>query len=313
MAILEFFISLVFIFLLISLFVSWIIDFWASRLNRKGRFLQKMLKKLLGEDELVNWSSRLYKHPLIESLSYINSRLTSLIPAEMFANAIADMIVEEGRNYHFKQNPDTKKVEYHEDPSLGFMKDIGEGLKKIPESDLKRTVKLLYEKAGDDEKNFLSGLESWYNEYMVRVNHTYKRLLRLPLWVMGIIIAVLFNIDALRLTNELWVDANLRGEVAQAAMEFSKQYESIDSVKVSQEFFEDYRESLKLPVGWKYESKAIDKLRKEDNTPVDFGYVSLKIIGFLLTGMIASFGAPFWYDALQKIVGLKKSVKIKTE
>lgn len=311
MAIIEFIIALIFIFLLISLFVSWIIDIYASRLNRKGRFLEKMLIKLLGEDNMANWTSRLYRHPIIESLSYKNNRLTSLIPAELFSQVIADLVIENGRNYSISQNKNTNKIEFKEESPNGFMNDIKTGLEQMDESDFKRNIRLFFEKSENDSDKFLKSIESWFNEYMVRVNYTYKRLLKTPLCILGIVVAISFNIDAIRITTELWTDTQLTSNISMAASEFVEQNSNLEDLTLSKEFFEEYKNSLILPVGWKYESN----FRKDspDEKPKAFNYWLLKIVGFVLTGMIASFGAPFWYDALQKIVGLKKSMKIKTE
>ena len=313
MAIIEFIIAVVFICLLISLFVSWIIDIYANQMNRKGRFLQKMLIKLIGQDDSINWAARLYRHPMIESLSYKSSRLTSYIPSKVFSNVLADLIIEEGRDYSIAQNKETKKVEYKEDSPEGFIPDLKKGIQKMPESDLKRTVKLFLEKSGDDPDKFFSGLEEWFNEYMVRVNHTYKRLLRLPLWILGIMVAVSFNIDAIRITTTLWTDTQMSSNVAAVATEFAEQHPNLDEVKLSKEFFKEYEKSLGLPIGWKYEKEYKNELKQKEESSFGWNYWLMKILGFVLTGMIASFGAPFWYDALHKIVGLKKSIKIKKE
>ncbi len=148
---------------------------------------------------------------------------------------------------------------------------------------------------------------------MIRVNHTYSRLLKLPLWVMGIIVAVSFNIDAIRISTSLWTNTQMTKNVAGAAMVFIEENPTLDESKLTKEFFKEYESTLELPVGWKYEKEYKKKLQQEDETSIGFYYWLLKLLGFILTGMIASFGASFWYDALNKIVGLKKTVKLKTE
>ncbi|MBK8501011.1 MAG: hypothetical protein IPL46_01755 [Saprospiraceae bacterium] len=52
-------------------------------------------------------------------------------------------------------------------------------------------------------------------------------------------------------------------------------------------------ENQGLPVGWSKESPM----------------TTLKFLGMLITAFAVSFGAPFWYELLQKIVGFKKSIK----
>lgn len=308
MAILEFIIAIIFICLLISLFVSWIIDIYANKMNRKGKFLQEMLTNLMGQDGITNWSERLYQHPLIKTLSVKKGRLSSYIPPNVFSQVITDLIIVEGKN-----DTDHKYTEKENSSDEGLMKKIEEGIDKMPEGDLKQSIHLFFEQSKQESGVFFSSLENWYNEYMVRVNHSYKRLLKLPLCVLGIIVALAFQIDAVRIASSLWTDTQMRSSVANAASEFIVNNPDLDKTKLSEEFFTAYKESMTLPVGWAYEISYYKELQKKNEGKFDFGYWFLKLVGLFLTGMIASFGAPFWYDALQKIVGLKKSLKVKNE
>ena len=308
--ILDFAISMIFLALIISLFVSWVIDFYASRLNKKGRFLQKMLIRLLGDDESLNWSSRFYRHPMIESLSIKPERLTSNIPPKLFGQVMADLIIEEGRDYSFTQDKETGEVEFSEEVNSNkFLENIKAGLDTIPESDLKRTINLFYEKAEGNVTVFVKSLDDWFDEYTGRIIHGYKRLLRLPMWILGFVVAFAFNIDSVQITSELWNNAQMRKSVAAAASDFIEKNENLDEVELSKEFFEEYRTSLGLPVGWKYEKTKMSTLSSDDEPAWAFSYWIIKVIGFIITGLVASFGAPFWYDALQKIVGFKKTLK----
>jgi len=312
MVILEFIIALLFVCLMISLFVSWIIEIWASRINRKGRFLEEMLTKLVGNDDSTNWSARLYRHPMVESLSYKSNRLTSYIPAKVFSRVITDLIIEKGRDYSISQNKETMEMEYKEEASKGFQKDINNGISKMPESDLKRTIKLFLDKADGDSNKYYTDVEDWYNEYMLRVNYTYKRLLGKPMWILGFVIALIFNIDAIQITTHLWENPDQTKNIAIIAEELARENSSVNEIELSKAFFKEQQELLKLPIGLEYSKEFCCQLL-EENSDVSFLDLLWKLFGFVLTGIIASFGAPFWYDALQKIVGLKNSVKTKTE
>ena len=309
--ILDFAISMIFLALIISLFVSWVIDYYASRLNKKGIFLQKMLIRLLGDDESLNWSSRFYRHPMIESLSIKPERLTSNIPPKLFGQVMADLIIEEGRDYSFTQDKETGEIEFSEEVnSERFLNNVKAGLDKIPESDLKRTINLFFEKAEGNTTVFIKSLDDWFEEYTGRIIHGYKRLLRLPMWILGFVIAFAFNIDSVQVTSELWNNAQMRKSIAAAASDFIEKNENLDDVELSKEFFKEYRTSLGLPVGWSYENdKRCALINEGEPSPWTFWFWVFKIFGFIITGMVASFGAPFWYDALQKIVGFKKSIK----
>ena len=62
---------------------------------------------------------------------------------------------------------------------------------------------------------------------------------------------------------------------------------------------QDQLNELSLPIGWNNET-----------TPQGFADWLLKFLGIILTGLAASLGAPFWFDILNKLLGLKPN---KTE
>lgn len=314
MIIIEFILSLVFVCLLISLFVSWIIDWWASRNNKKGDLLKQMLGKLLDKEKDNEWVKKLYDHPIIKSLSFDEKRKTSNIPPKLFAEALSDIIIQEGL-----KNNDTKGA-------LDFEKGLKEGFNKLPEGDFKNSIQTFLNITKGEVKSFLGEIENWYSEYMQRVNHAYRRKLKFPLFIIGAAIALIFNIDAIRITSELWNDSHLRGNIAAMAVQYSDTTKTSNPDSLNEHFFEDIKAELQLPIGWDHFEtdfchykiktlKTINVITKEKTSSrVSSGitwiiFIILKLIGFLLTGLIASFGAPFWYDALQKIVGLKKTIK----
>ncbi|MCK5338054.1 MAG: hypothetical protein KAJ50_04545 [Bacteroidales bacterium] len=326
--IIDFSISLIFLFLLFSLLVSWIMEFIASRFNRKGRHLKKMLYALLGGDDTINWTSRLYNHPLIESLSVKYNRITSYIPEDTFAEVIDDLIVEMGRDYTIKQDPDTGEYVYKEEKGK-YDQDLKKGLTNMPDSDLKRTLQMFYDQSGENFEGFTQAVKNWYKEYMARVNHTYGRKLRKPLIIIGCIIALSFNVDFFHITNRLWVDANLRESIVVAAESFHDKYEDINSLELSKKFFKDYDNSLDLPIGWGEEVKKAEigeEAYYEKNMFQRGGMIIsyylhadscwwlilIKLMGFLTSGFIVAFGAPFWFDLLKKAVSFKKIVKSKS-
>ncbi len=99
-------------------------------------------------------------------------------------------------------------------------------------------------------------------------------------------------------SNRAKIIANL---VQTSQIEESKKIHFIHLLKLksspAQNYFTSRLDSLvvatKLPVGWKYNmiSKSAD---------MDLGDYLIKILGILISGFAASFGAPFWFDLLKK-------------
>lgn len=301
MLIIDFILAFVFACLMISLFVSWMIEIWANQQNKKGELLKKMLGNLLDDEDSSVWVKKLYEHPMIKSLSYNNKRLTSYIPPSLFSDAITDLVLAENRNPDDSNETDK---EIHE--------KVRAALEKMPENNLKITLRILLNKTPNTEQ-FLKEIENWYNEYMLRVNHAYKRLLRAPLWILGFIVALAFNIDSVRIASDLWTNTPLRANLSEMAIKFSEDEKLPKTKDLTEDFFIKYKEKMQLPIGWNYEKNYICEKQIANPQFPDCIYYLIKFIGFFITGVIASFGAQFWYDALQKIVGLKKEVKMKTQ
>lgn len=55
MVIIDFILAIILICLMISLFVSWMIEYWSSQKNKKGKLLHNMLSKLLDLNGKENW------------------------------------------------------------------------------------------------------------------------------------------------------------------------------------------------------------------------------------------------------------------
>jgi hypothetical protein len=51
----------------------------------------------------------------------------------------------------------------------------------------------------------------------------------------------------------------------------------------------------------------------EKTIPQNTGQWFTKVLGFLITGVAASLGAPFWFDILNRLLGLKSAQKPKKE
>lgn len=301
MIILEFSLAIIFICLMISLFASWSVDYLFSKLNSKGKLLKNMLKTLLKNNNEDEWVEKLYNHPLIKSLSYKENRLTSYIPANIFADVILDLIKT---NSSSKENASIKDRET-------YLNEVISGIETLPHGELKNMLNLFLSKSLGDIEKLSSSLETWYNEYIVRVNHTYKRLIKMPLFIVGFGAAIIFNIDMIETSKKLWIDAPLRNNVALLAEEFNNNQDSLANLNPDEALFKKYKEEMALPIGWKYERKNRELISQNDAEFSYFKYILLKLSGFIITGLIASFGAPFWYDALQKIIGLKNQLNTK--
>jgi hypothetical protein len=180
-------------------------------------------------------------------------------------------------------------------------------------------------------------LEQWFNNSMDRLSGWYRRRAQTLAYALAISLALLFNLDSVALANKLWREPLVRNLLADQATAFSDHNPAaitsptIDQILILQ----GQTDWLSLPVGWigfpvKVDTKStlasvcnlrptpgvgilglpvINKCYPIVNIPASqdvSGWV-LKILGFLVTGIAAAQGAPFWFDLLKRLVNIRIS------
>lgn len=74
-----------------------------------------------------------------------------------------------------------------------------------------------------DFNEFTRKIEGWYNDTMDRVSGWYKRQTQFILFLLGIVLAIIFNVDTIDITNKLSTDKDARDQVVQLAIQSSEQ------------------------------------------------------------------------------------------
>ncbi len=127
---------------------------------------------------------------------------------------------------------------------------------------------------------------------MSRVSGWYKRKTQIIICVLSFVVAVGLNVNTVSIADRLINDDGLRAALVQSATNTAaKPGETVSKVA-------GQIQSLGLPIGW-------------SKKPGDPARVSLTnhwgraIGGWLITFLALSLGAPFWFDALGKIAGVR--------
>ena len=200
-------------------------------------------------------------------------------------------------------------------------------------------IRSLWADAQGDIEKFKTSLENWFDDMMKRASGWYKRYIQLVLFVIGFGMAVIFNIDTLQIVDKLSKDPILRAQVIQQSSLYLKENTSLKSqieilkkknstnndtiqAVVSLETLIQKNDSLIkaanlmvssdikkvnniLGLGWekKKEYKKWSINYKLDGKPFGFSV----LLGWILTAVAISMGAPFWFDLLNKLMKLKGS------
>jgi hypothetical protein len=312
MPILDVAIGLSFIYLLLALICSAVNETIAGLTQRRADMLKDGLARLLHDTGLRD---RLYQHPLIRGLGAEDAKPPSYIPAHTFALALMDTMRATGdlRSQDTATFRKTVASAGNEDFQRAFHAVVGEA----PEM----RKALSPDGTTSDAAPDLKRIEAWYDSHMDRVSGWYKR--KTQTWVFGLALAitVVTNAGTVRMTRTLWQNPTVRSAVVEAAraraqMERPEEmlplvtYPNPDQptagkpirVQKDQALTDQERAVLGQLLGWSLDLGS----RPHQPGPLAW-WLMTHLIGWLLTAVAISQGAPFWFDTLNRFITIRNA------
>ena len=273
MAVLEVAIGLTLLYLLLSLVCTIANEWIAQLLSLRARNLEMGIQRLLEDSDRSGLAGRLYAHPLLMSVCRIGQK-PSYLPASIFARALVDVL-----------DPNAKNAASGAAAVQSFRNAVQSAT--LPEA-LQGSVLALVDQGTVDLAALRSDLQAWFDDAMDRASGWYKRRIRALSLGVGLVVAVTFNADTIHIATRLWEDPGLRVAVANVA---AKAAADCTGEKPSECAALNDLPALEaklraFPLGW--HSGAAPEL------PLALG-------GWVLTALALSLGAPFWFDALNKL------------
>jgi hypothetical protein len=220
-------------------------------------------------------------------------------------------------------------------PLASLRQAIGDN---IQDAQVKKALLTLVDAAGDDVSKARENIEGWFNSGMDRVAGWYKRRSHWIIFCLGLGIAIAINADTIAITNSLSHDKAARESLVAAAQEYAKAnptptpaaspspestastastastsaeakpdpcMKDANSPECRVKKNLDQIQQLGLPIGWHLNTYP----HAPDWTLQYFVAWLLKALGWLLTGLAISLGAPFWFDLLNKFMVIRSTVK----
>ncbi len=290
-AILEVSIGLVVTWLIISITASQIQETLIEALGWRSKFLEDRLLEMFQDPALVE---KFYQHPLIKTLSvktfWGKTRKPVDIPNPLFAKATVDIFLNAGKTAN-EVSAASMSLETLKQSAAESMEHL-----KQENTYLAHTIKYLIpnlnEKTAELDKKIVEyreNVESWFNTTMIQATKLYRKYTTLIGLILGILLALGFNVDTVEIVNQLWRDPTLRQTIVAQAENIKPE----DSASIAET--KARLDALSLPVGW-----------NQEKIPTDTREWAIKGLGIFLTGVAASLGSPFWFDILNKLLGLKK-------
>jgi hypothetical protein len=278
--------GLVFCYFAVALFVSTLTEAIASALKLRSTTLLEGIKQLLNDKDLSDLAGQLYAHALINPLSDgvalekqgAPTVLPSYIPSADFASAVIDCLQK----------------------GVASADGLKEGIHQIKNEQIRQALTGFLNRADGNMYMFHKHLANWFDNAMTRVSGGYKRRIQLITFVLALGVSFAFEIDSVHVFKQLWAHPAL---MAQLALPASSAPEALDQTLT---------ELRTIPLGL---------TGSDEGVPFDpwkpwaflWGYLPA-LPGLLITAIASLFGAPFWFDLLQRLTQLRGTgAKPKTE
>ena len=296
-------IGMALVYLLLSFVAAAVREGVESLLKERAAFLRRGISELLRDESLT---TDLFNHPQVSALyrgTYEQAKaakqLPSYIPSRNFALALMDIAVR-GRDAN-------SEIESGAGSAPLSIAAIRQNVSRIGNPGVQRVVLSAIDLSGGNFERAQKGIESWFDSAMDRVSGWYKHRTQRILIVTGVIVAIVANVDTIRIAHKLYNDPGQRQlAVAMAgsivsepqpgqttppatAVAQSARADSLAGVMLRR------LDALELPIGW------------PDREFARAWY--MRIIGWLITGFAISFGAPFWFDLLNRMMVIRSTVK----
>lgn len=178
----------------------------------------------------------------------------------------------------------------------------------------------------DEYEKVIMRIAEWFDLQMENVTGSYKRQSQSILFLLSLCFCMLLNADTIMMANVLWSDPVVRQAVVEEATAMVKNAGtnaastnfSTDALNTAiddslpcsgciqasaQVAADNARRKRPFLIGWERStSAAYEEIR---SMPYDLKGWFYKCIGILMTTILVSLGAPFWFDLLSKLVNIR--------
>jgi hypothetical protein len=303
LAIISIVIGLVFVLLLFSMLTSALVEVYHSFRASRGNHLKETIEMMLGPEKARHF----IEHPYFKQLSSATKpnaaqKLPVWIDKGTFSTILADILT----------------------PESGLT--VQQRIDKIENDELRKVMNFLWRQSGGDAKLFQAKVEHWFEEVMVRAKEWFIDATKWRLFFFGTALAAALNADTVQIYKSLSANANLRDEVVKAAEMFSNsadtvlvyrkvsakgaapQQDSVVTVTAASDTTEARANFMKIKGMYDQTIASPLGLGWSQSKPDNWWDWLTKVVGWLLTGVAVTMGAPFWFEMLKKLLALKGTV-----
>jgi hypothetical protein len=178
---------------------------------------------------------------------------------------------------------------------------------RIQNPRVQRAVLSAVDAAGGDLSVAQANIEHWFDSTMDRVAGWYKQRSQIYVFGIGLALVIVADADTLNIARRLYTDPAARQAAVGMAAAVSATRDTVGTDVARSAAMK--LDSLGLPlVGW--EQVKIDPSWSSYQKMSAYGtHARNALIGWLITALAISFGAPFWFDTLGRVMVIRNTVK----
>jgi len=307
-ALLDTAIGLTLIFLGAALFVTVANEAISGILNKRGKVLTANLKTLFEGTVL---SDKLEKSPLFKSMLTAGSRIKSYVDPNVLAQALVGELAP-------------KVAAGTSSPGGPKPLDLLPAIEAITDNpQLKNVLWSLAYGAGNDVEKLTRAMSVWIDRSLTVLGDSYKRWAQIWSFGLGLAAAIGFNIDTIGAAQRLYADKEMRDSAVAAAESYVKSA-TPDAIATCPKLDPEARKNdpkcapiqnllaemskrdgslTKLPVGWASWKDFCDAI-----VPTSASLL-VRLLGWILTALAISLGAPFWFDFLNRFINVRTTIR----
>lgn len=299
---LEVIIGMIFTFMVLSLLSTTLNELLSAWRGWRGFYLEEGLKRLLDYKNDPSIFEKFKNNPFFQQLMQHKAPLrVSQAPAYLSSQDFTSILF----NVLKKKGVPVEKVE-----------DL---LADLPaNSQLKDVLEQIKDEGHQNVTAYEARLQHWFDGVMGQASGWYKRHLQMVTILVGFVVAGVLNADSFHIYSNLTTNAVAReslSSLAKAAVDkgvvpttASILPDSLrpDTIGTYNEVKEKFNQAVQsqevaqlnniLGLGWRI-----------GDGEVGIKHWLIRLLGWLITALAISLGAPFWFDVLKRIITIRSS------
>ncbi len=301
------------VILIFSMAVTVVTQAFTSFFGRRGKHLMDGLSDLLMQLGIDNRelaksiSVGVLSHPLIAG---VNQRLGSVIQRGEFTKLLLDLSTDTGAS----RLQDDAKAALKKMLQNNGVADPGALLKQIRQaavqieaaqpalaSDVRQTMAILRSSTSD----YVARVNAWFDQTMDRVSERFTRYTHFVTIIFATLVVLTVQLDTVAVINRLSIDDKFRDDFVSAAVQDYSTAAKTEADKSPEKHVPPKPYYDMLGKAGLISMPGTDWFKQMSDVR--------KYPGMLLSILLISLGAPFWYNVLKDLIGLRSSLAKKDD